>query len=386
MLVRKAEKRDIKAIMEMCRYSFNVPHEEAEEWKNKEYKDLDERLVCENDEGIVTSSLQIIPFKMYLDSSVVNMGGIAAVASFPEYRYGGAISTLMKASIKVMKDNGVLVSALGPFSHSFYRKYGYEMTFQHKLYKLKTEDLKKFAKRGNKYIPLNMSHLPQMKKLFDAYAMQYNGMVVRTDDMWQSKFNDRNVVKYGILDNDGKLKGYILFKFENKHIFTDEIVYNDPQTRNDMLGFLYMHNAQREKIEWYAPKDDVTFMLMDDMYRDIMLKPFMMSRIIDIKPYMEVLAFPERLDFSFVLKAEDKHAVWNEVPYLVTIKDGKAELTQTDQTADLEITIQDLIRMTYGLLSFSDVASLGTAKINIDDTENLIAAFPRKATNMIEYF
>lgn len=385
MIIRKALKKDITRLVEMGSYCFNFPYDDAFEWVSSGLN-LDDRLVSENEDGIVTSAVRIRPYEVYMDGSIIKMGGIADVVSMPEYRYGSTVSTLMKASIVEMKKRDEIVSILAPFKHSFYRRYGWEMTFQQQLYKIKTEDLKKFARRGNKYVPLNMAHLPQIKRLYNNYASKYNGIIKRNDKMWEERFGDKEQVKYGIADENDKLTGYIFFQFHDKAINTEEIIASTPQARNDLLGFIYMHNAQRDEFEWYAPKDDTTVLLLDKTETKIQLENFMMSRIIDLKAFMEVLTFSKSLDFSFVLKVDDPDAAWNDIPYNVAISDGKAILKKTDKSPDLTLSIQDMSRMGFGFISFDDLMNLGTAKIAVQDIENLSAAFPRKATHLLDHF
>ncbi len=52
------------------------------------------------------------------------MGGVAGVATYPEYRRSGYVKELLQHSLQTMKKDGYTVSMLHPFAVSFYRKYG----------------------------------------------------------------------------------------------------------------------------------------------------------------------------------------------------------------------------------------------------------------------
>ena len=55
------------------------------------------------------------------------MGGVAGVATYPEYRRSGYVKELLQHSLQTMKKDGYSVSMLHPFAVSFYRKYGWEL-------------------------------------------------------------------------------------------------------------------------------------------------------------------------------------------------------------------------------------------------------------------
>ncbi len=55
------------------------------------------------------------------------MGGVAGVATYPEYRRSGYVKELLQHSLQTMKKDGYTVSMLHPFAVAFYRKYGWEL-------------------------------------------------------------------------------------------------------------------------------------------------------------------------------------------------------------------------------------------------------------------
>ena len=60
------------------------------------------------------------------------MGGIAGVATWPENRRQGHVSTLLKHALQEMKSKGQTLSFLHPFSIPFYRKFGWELYAEYK--------------------------------------------------------------------------------------------------------------------------------------------------------------------------------------------------------------------------------------------------------------
>ena len=52
--------------------------------------------------------------------------GLSAVASPPEHRHGGLVGDMVRESLAEWRADDQYLSALYPFKHSFYRRYGWE--------------------------------------------------------------------------------------------------------------------------------------------------------------------------------------------------------------------------------------------------------------------
>ncbi|MGR4030129.1 GNAT family N-acetyltransferase, partial [Bacillus sp. ZZQ-131] len=75
----------------------------------------------------LAAKLHLIPFHIYIGKEKFKMGGVAGVATYPEYRRSGYVKELLQHSLQIMKKDGYTVSMLHPFAVSFYRKYGWEL-------------------------------------------------------------------------------------------------------------------------------------------------------------------------------------------------------------------------------------------------------------------
>ena len=78
------------------------------------------------DDGIMTSSVIANPYKCCYWGQDVGMCGVGGVATFPEYRREGHMRHLLPFVLKAAYDRGDVLSSLFPFSHPFYRKFGFE--------------------------------------------------------------------------------------------------------------------------------------------------------------------------------------------------------------------------------------------------------------------
>ena len=72
-------------------------------------------------------------FEIQVFDQTAKMAGIGYVASYPEYRGKGGISTIMSELLADLHQQEVAVSQLAPFSEAFYRQFGYEVTSKQKI-------------------------------------------------------------------------------------------------------------------------------------------------------------------------------------------------------------------------------------------------------------
>ena len=80
-----------------------------------------------DDGGKLMAVAQCLPHFMWLDGVSVKCGSIGNIASLPEGRRGGIVRKIMKLLCDKMYEDGYVMSFLYPFSHPYYRKFGYEL-------------------------------------------------------------------------------------------------------------------------------------------------------------------------------------------------------------------------------------------------------------------
>ncbi|MHA1170775.1 MAG: GNAT family N-acetyltransferase, partial [Candidatus Heimdallarchaeota archaeon] len=127
MTIKKLSEEYKEELMDLWDYCFAGGGETSEEdWiKYFSLLNLDNCLGYFIDDKIA-STYAIISYKMFVRGVLLNMGGIAAVATKPQFRKQRQITELIKESFKVMRKNQEYFSVLYPFKFSFYRRYGYE--------------------------------------------------------------------------------------------------------------------------------------------------------------------------------------------------------------------------------------------------------------------
>jgi predicted acetyltransferase len=354
----------------------------------------DETLQPENclgafDKDALAALLYINPLDMYFQGKTVGMGGIGVVSTLPEYRHSHCASGLLIKSLEVMRDRGYLFSALGPFSYSFYRRYGWNLAFHRKRYRISMENLKAFEKRKSTFRPLALKDADNVRKLYEAFMARYNGPIRRNAENWESRFKKLNTngnYVYGC-SHDGKgLDGYIFYSLKGMEFHIHEMVYDSLETRLDLLCFVYAHKAQADDVIWLAPPDDNTPLLLENPNIEQSIKAGMMIRVVDVKRVLEAYSFPPEYHGSFTVKVEDLYAPWNSVPFRVVIENGNAAVEGIeDGPIDVKCDIQTFSQIMFGYLGMGEAMELG--KIDTcspelsEDIKNLFVGHPTCETD-----
>lgn len=77
------------------------------------------------EDGRLRAAAQAYRFRFFLRGALRPMGGVAAVAAYPEARRRGLVRRVMEASLRELADEGIALSMLHPFKVSFYARLGY---------------------------------------------------------------------------------------------------------------------------------------------------------------------------------------------------------------------------------------------------------------------
>ena len=128
MIRKLTTKEELENMHALPSYAFNAFH--TEEQKNNflllsTYSD--NYGVFTDDQ--LNSLVMSYPFEVSIKNRVMKMSGIGNVSTYPEYRGEGGIRQLFIHIFEELYKDNVELSYLAPFSQAFYRKFGYEKTF-----------------------------------------------------------------------------------------------------------------------------------------------------------------------------------------------------------------------------------------------------------------
>lgn len=391
MDIRKLTTDDFEACMTLSEYAFQfVLNEEQIEKRREEFASHNVLGVYED--GQVGAKLQIIPFQTYIQGRSFAMGGIAGVATWPEYRRKGWVAGLLKFALEEMNRNKQSISFLHPFSFAFYRKYGWETYVEFKQYKLSTDQLpaKKLTlgtlRRGN-------PELSVLKMVYDTYAERYNGTLSRDDAWWEnSVFAKKGSQRAVYYDEAGLPQGYVLYEVKERKFTIGELVHLNEEARQGLWTFIANHDSMIDEVTLKAPANDTLAFQLDNPRIQQEISPYFMARIVSVEQFISQYPFANQdSPLQIQLEVEDAHAPWNEGVWQLNVAmNGTASIWKTsepvleDQT--LKVDIQALTAMLMGYRRPAEMARMGRIDGPAEVISALEHAIPERETYLLDFF
>ncbi|MCS7461777.1 GNAT family N-acetyltransferase [Paenibacillus doosanensis] len=256
------------------------------------------------------------------------MGGVASVATWPEYRRGGMVASLLGNALKVMREEGQAVSFLHPFQFAFYRKYGWETYTETKKYEIPTELLPKLPPQPGR-VERTAWDEALIAPLYTAYARRYNGTLDRDASWWKNRIVANKKGVFAVYyDSEGEPSGYVHYMVRERHCRIHELVYLHQEAWKGLWKFIADHDSMIDKVTWSAPADDRLTFQLDNPRVKQEIQPYFMARIVDVKQFVKQYPFaPIGGDGARMrLQISDAQAGWNDGEFLLQVSaDGQAE-------------------------------------------------------------
>jgi GNAT superfamily N-acetyltransferase len=216
-------------------------------------------LVAEED-GRSLACVGAFPMRQNVRGSVLDMAGIASVATHPEARRRGFVRALLGRLLRNMRDRGCVVSALYPFRPSFYGRLGYVGLPRRRTAELAVAGLDHLLRAD---LPGTVHRLP-MREAFAAY----DGLVMRMleerhgwavfDDVRKAEFRE-GTTWVAVARTAGQVVGTVSYRIEGYggRLVASDLLTTGPLGRALLLQYLARHADQVERIVVTVGLDDV---------------------------------------------------------------------------------------------------------------------------------
>jgi len=391
MEIRNIEESELKELKKLSNYGFSKWKDEIEEDEKLDFfKNADNIGVFDEDE--LVSALVIHHFDQIVRKDIKKMGGIGGVATYPEYRNKGLISSLMKESFKKMKDNDQSVSMLFPFKESFYEKYQYVSTNNNMKLKVPIESFEHYrnyeAEGDWKVIRKDSEHSQEdfLKLTKKAALQRYHGTVLldtKSEDIWHIYSKDQIFV---FIKRDDKIvagakytkKGYMKMNTPGE-LNVSNMYWTDLDSRNMLFKFFSKHIDQVETIKMFIPYGTNFYSWLKNNRKveaDFMPFPWMV-RIIDVEDALNNITIDQ--EGSMTIKVKDKSCDWNNNNYLLESKNGKLRVKETDEGEEVTLSIDALSSFLYGAYSFKETEKLYSITYHDESKRKLLKRwFPQE--------
>lgn len=393
MQIRKLTLDDIIAFEKAQSICFLYPMDvEASEKRNRETPEKSKHpwsWGAFDDDGKLASGMSNYPYGMYYDGQVVGMGAIGGVVSLPEARAKGNIRELFRHVFADGKARGELFSTLYPFSHRYYRQFGYEVCHSAYTYAFPTEALSAYRLTCDVRMHKPGDSDEDMRRVYDQFACRYTYAVARTDGAWERALRGDPLKKEAyryILSKNGEPIAYCAIKpiqtgdFEHAMLITD-FAYVDKSALHQLFGFFFGLRAQFQQVRMETPTDVTLASLIDEPY-DLSVQNITntMARVLDVERALNLMRHPAESG-SYRLAVEDTFLPENSGTYVVTYGDGNVTIAREPLGApcDMAVSVQAFAQMCLGYAPY-DTAALRrdvTANGNADTLRRVFIAKPR---------
>lgn len=321
----------------------------------------------------LAAKLHLIPFHIYIGKEKFKMGGVAGVATYPEYRRSGYVKELLQHSLQTMKKDGYTISMLHPFAVSFYRKYGWELCANLLVCQMTKRDLvmKKqvngTVKRFNKE-----NHSEEVEKLYETFAKRFSGMLVRDEKWWlQAVYDDLTLAIY--YDENKRAAGYMLYKIENNKMTVEEFVPLHNEARNGLWNFICQHDSMIKELEMTVSENEPLLYTLQEPRVKAEIKPYFMGRIVDVEQFLKRYELNwNNVQQEVILHITDSFAPWNNV----SVRLANHEITiMKEETIDKGIKL-DINALSTIMFGYKRPLQLNELEI-ISGSEEEIQAFEK---------
>lgn len=363
--IRSIREEELEWAAELFNNAFKIGMTKARGWTSG--LPLEETLaVVEKDR--IASFLRMVRYKVWVGGGEMQMGGIGAVSTWADAQGRGYAGELMRRSVRIMRDRGDAVSALYPFSHRYYGKFGWASMGERIVYA---------DARQNDFVPHEEKSLVRWCSgeddigLLDAayreYSQRYNGMTIRPRERWAGllrSLQEQNGQAY-IIVKDEKPIGYFFCEHLPGKPGGHETVVRDfacvtPDAYRAMFGFLAALPTNVVKMTVSAP----ILPNLASYYKEpfITMKwtlPFQ-YRVLDVERAIAARGFGLEAKGRLRIKIHDDCGDWNEGVWEIEVEKGKGMAKKTGgKKSDVEMTIQDFSNLYMGALDAASLVSHG---------------------------
>lgn len=345
------------------------------------------------EDGTVIACMSVIPFEQYVDGTPLKMFGIAGVASLVHRRRGGAIRRIFEAVFRDYRAQGYALSYLYPFSHTYYRKFGYEQACRRLTATGTTEALRGLpVPEGSLTQMLPGMDLAPVMQVYDAFACRHNASLRRSEDRLKLVLDkdpiDAKCRSFLWRNAAGEAKGFIyLYARQGEPIQVNQLYYVDEEGLLGALSVLGGYAGNVGKVDLYCPPELLPEWLWPEP-NDVECKvgPQGMGRIVDVAQALAALDTPDKSGRA-VIEVLDDFCPDNTGRYALTWdREGSQVEVDCQDAPDLIVSVQALTPLVYGTESLRTLAALREDITVLGDRDMLLDLFPRKLTALQDFF
>jgi predicted acetyltransferase len=344
------------------------------------------------DDDTLLSIARHYSFEARLRGWWIDLAGLGAVATPPEYRGQGYARQSLRASVERLASEGIPLVALWPFKTAFYRQFGWTTTNYVRRFECEADALAVLAAESGTFHPVEPSDWKTLRPAHLAAGEGETLSLRRSEQWWRNRIlriweqEQRHAYRY---DRDGSPAGYLAYEVEDGTLSVAYMGAVDHDALRALLGFLGQHGAQI---------DDVAFERVDgaallDIFPnpaavECTVHPGPMVRATDVAMALEAVPYPDADEADLTLAVTDPLVPDNEGHYRLRVADGHGVVeTDPDADPDLRIDVGALSSLIVGARDARVTARASNVEfVDSDVDRTLDELFPTERVYLREFF
>ncbi|MFB3897512.1 MAG: enhanced intracellular survival protein Eis [bacterium] len=391
-VIRQVKESERQMIAEIYNNSYKTGLEMGQKWAEKSVLS-NTRAIFEGKH--IVSIIQILPYEIWVGGKVIPMGGIGGVATRADSQGKGYAGALMTDSVRDMREHKQWTSILYPFSHAYYRKFGWELCGHRLVFReFKQDAIRPFDEKKLVRFCEPEKEIPLLDKIYTQYAKKYNLTVKRTKLLWTQKIDQimKDKGQGYIIEDKSEGIGYMLCT-HNRIEFGHECMIKEFACLNltaykAFFGFLQQMPNNISRFQIHTPSYPVLWKYLREPFScRITSEPVFQFRVVDVQKAVELRGYPEDAKGKITFSIKDDCGKWNEGPWKLELESGKAKLSKTSDTPEFSCTIQTFSELYSGYRVADDLTADGKLEISsLSKLPFLKSAFFDRTTHIMDYF
>ncbi|HEY9772398.1 MAG TPA: GNAT family N-acetyltransferase [Planktothrix sp.] len=242
------------------------------------------------DDGKLAAVAANIDFDMHLGDKWVKAGGIAGVATYPEYRRKRLVKALLTDCLQKLHEDGVAIASLWPFNYPFYERMGWSVTDMRHEAELSLGLLRTVKGNSGAYKSAELDNLAPALAVHQRWSEQLNLSLRRDEYRWRLLLNDPRC-RYKLFTHQD---GYMLWNMgattDNTFVVSEWCYLTDDAFRDGLALLSHMDSKVYQKVQVTLPELETLLRLAGPgCMGSTKVRPGMMSRVVNVEAVFEAL-------------------------------------------------------------------------------------------------
>ena len=248
--MRELDKGDLEQFNALLQYAFQVTSYDLFQtgWEQEEIK-YAKRPILEEAyvlgwfyQDKLASMIVVYSMKVNVHDTIMDIGGITGVATYPEYTGRGLIHALMRHALDYIHRNGMLLSFLYPYSIPFYRKMGWEIVSDKLSFTVKDTQLPKMRPVDGMVERVGLDS-EDYHNVHSYFALQRHGALIRDTLSWEEywRWDNDDMIAAVYYSKEHKPLGYVVYYIANEIFHIKEMVYLNIEANYGLWNYISAH-------------------------------------------------------------------------------------------------------------------------------------------------